>query len=143
MENNHTPRSDASSSYANSRGIQSACPPLLSMLSSPPLTGQSPILTYRGQGTTKPGVKSQHHAIIYTESASNNPMSAPSVFAGEHPLQNGPICVKPMDLRYMLDPTSRVNYAKVYTVEHNVKVAFTGRIHEPRRDKFIGTYRRI
>jgi hypothetical protein len=34
----------------------------------------------------------------------------------------------PDSSRHHLDVTSRINYAKVYTVEHNVKVHFIGRI---------------
>jgi hypothetical protein len=28
--------------------------------------------------------------------------------------------------RYRLNPASRINYAKIYTVEHNIKVSFIG-----------------
>lgn len=36
--------------------------------------------------------------------------------------------MNPVDESHKLDPTSRLNYAKLYTVEHNVKVCFIGRI---------------
>ena len=35
-----------------------------------------------------------------------------------------------------LDLTSRVNYAKVYTIEHNVRVCFIGKIHADSRATF-------
>lgn len=39
-----------------------------------------------------------------------------------------PIQVTPKSPRDKLDPMSRINYAKIYTVEHNVKVCFIGQI---------------
>lgn len=33
-----------------------------------------------------------------------------------------------MNLGYTLDPASRINFAKVFTVEHNVKVMSVGRV---------------
>ena len=38
-----------------------------------------------------------------------------------------------------LKPESRVNYGKLYTVEHNAKVCFIGEIHA----KFITTFNRV
>jgi hypothetical protein len=38
---------------------------------------------------------------------------------------------------------SRLNYAKVYTIEHNVKVCFVGRIHKNSMGEFDATYARI
>lgn len=37
--------------------------------------------------------------------------------------------MQPRTHRDQLDPTSRLNYAKIYTVEYNVKVSFIGNIH--------------
>ncbi|OBT61180.1 hypothetical protein VE03_09439 [Pseudogymnoascus sp. 23342-1-I1] len=82
-----------------------------------------PILTYGGQGTAKPGVKPDHHAIIYTTDC------PPSKLSGEPELVNTPIRIEVASPRHDFDPASRLNYAKVYTVEHNVKVCFVGRIH--------------
>jgi len=39
-----------------------------------------------------------------------------------------PIRVEVLDPSYKLDPMSRLNYAKLYTVEHNVKILFIGKI---------------
>ena len=47
-----------------------------------------------------------------------------------------PIKVDTNSPRDKLDPTSRVNYAKIYTVEHNVKVHFIGRIADNDRWRF-------
>ncbi|KFX90977.1 hypothetical protein V490_06152 [Pseudogymnoascus sp. VKM F-3557] len=108
-----------------------------------------PILTYGGQGTTKPGVKPAHHAIIFTESKSEKPPRTikhpPCKAEGEHTLHNGPICVELMNQhkRKQFDEMSRLNYAKVYTVEHNVKVCFIGRIHKESTEEFKAAYGRV
>jgi hypothetical protein len=38
--------------------------------------------------------------------------------------------------REKLEPESRVNYAKVYTIEHNIRVCFIGKIHTDSRATF-------
>jgi hypothetical protein len=79
-------------------------------------------MTYGGRATTKPGVHANDHAIIYTDRA--------MLVAGEADLAKRPIRVKPYSPEHLLEPASRLNYAKVYTVEYNAKVWFIGEIHE-------------
>ncbi|KFZ25454.1 hypothetical protein V502_00058 [Pseudogymnoascus sp. VKM F-4520 (FW-2644)] len=102
-----------------------------------------PILTYQRQGTKKHGVKSWHHAIIYTTIASEGPTPPPTELDGEDVLPNLPILVEAKSPRHELDPTSRLNYAKVYTVEHNIKVCFIGKIHKDSIAEFIAAYDRV
>jgi hypothetical protein len=45
--------------------------------------------------------------------------------------------------RKQFDVMSRINYAKVYTVEHNVKVCFIGRIHKESKKEFKAAYWRV
>jgi hypothetical protein len=73
-------------------------------------------MTYTGQGVRKKGVHAQHHAIIYTDK--------PVISRGEKEkgLTKKPIKVVPSSPRHNLDKFSRLNYAKTYTVEYNVKV---------------------
>ncbi|KAI9814564.1 MAG: hypothetical protein M1827_003119 [Pycnora praestabilis] len=80
-----------------------------------------PISTYGDRGTTKRGVDSSTHAIIYT---SNIP---PELLATEEGMTKDPIGVQP-EGDDKLAPTSRVNFGKVYTVEHNVKVKGIGMV---------------
>ncbi|PVH71178.1 hypothetical protein DL98DRAFT_435672, partial [Cadophora sp. DSE1049] len=87
-----------------------------------------PILTYGGQGTLKTGVKAKDHAIIYT--------GTPAIFKGEK-LELDPIKMDPNSSRDKLDQASRINYAKIYTVEHNVKVHFIGKLEKSSRRKFM------
>jgi hypothetical protein len=74
-------------------------------------------LTYNGQGVRKRGVHAEHHAIIYSG-------KKPVAFRGEKEkgLQMRSIKVSPDNPRHKLDDASRLNYAKTYTVEYNVKV---------------------
>jgi len=39
-----------------------------------------------------------------------------------------------------LDPASRLNYEKIYTVEHNVKVCFVGRLASKSEEKNVITH---
>lgn len=39
--------------------------------------------------------------------------------------------------REKLDPTSRLNYAKVYTIEYNVKVLFIGGVDPKQRHQVL------
>ncbi|KFY30071.1 hypothetical protein V494_08286 [Pseudogymnoascus sp. VKM F-4513 (FW-928)] len=99
-----------------------------------------PILTYGGKGTKKPGVKPHHHAIIYTPNPSGGPTGSPGELEDEAPLVNVPIRVQLNSARHQFDRASRINYAKVYTVEHNIKVCFVGKIHKKSIQDFLDTY---
>jgi hypothetical protein len=84
----------------------------------------SPIFTYSGRGTTKPGVRPSEHAVIYYASL-QTPTLLPretgitKLPIGLHP---GPTESKPMAF------SSRINFGKVYPVEWNVKVKDLGRV---------------
>jgi hypothetical protein len=73
----------------------------------------------------KPGVKGKDHAVIYM--TANSKEEPPAEYRGEN-LDKAPIRVNPKTPRDKLEPESRINYAKIYTVEHNVKVWFIGQI---------------
>lgn len=90
-----------------------------------------PILTYHHRGTGKSGAQASEHAIIYTGSR------PPKELKGEAKLKNYPIQVVPSNPRNKLALESRVNYAKIYTVEYNVKVMFIGRIAKDDQRKFM------
>lgn len=49
----------------------------------------------------------------------------------------------PDNPRERLDPTSRMNYAKLYTVEHNVKVLFIGKIAPEDEQSLVLDYNRF
>jgi len=77
------------------------------------------------------GVDPADHAIIYTGS------SPPELVKGEPALFLRPVGVIPKTPRDKLEKESRINYAKIYTVEHNVKVHFIGRIDDTDQHKFV------
>lgn len=81
-----------------------------------------PILTYGGQGATKPGVRASDHGIVYPANE-DRPLEAPGESLGKHAL--GVVIEEPGET---LDRMSRIDYGKVYTVQHNIKVMNVGRI---------------
>ncbi|KFY84290.1 hypothetical protein V500_09423 [Pseudogymnoascus sp. VKM F-4518 (FW-2643)] len=95
------------------------------------------------RGSNKPGIKPEHHAMIYIESKSRSPKHPPKGINGEKRLPNAPICVEAMGPGHSLDADSRLNYAKVYTVEHNLRVLFIGKIHKDSRKVFKAAYNKI
>ncbi|KAH9221413.1 hypothetical protein DL95DRAFT_519408 [Leptodontidium sp. 2 PMI_412] len=82
-----------------------------------------PIFTYGGRGAMKPGIRAKDHAPMY------NTGGEVAYGPGEKKrgLTREPIEVH-CDPRHKLDKMSRLNYAKTYTVEYNVKVLFIGKI---------------
>lgn len=83
----------------------------------------SPILTYIRQGCKKKGVKPAKHGIIHELNTKPRPLD------GEPKLGFKPIRLEITVTGERLARESRVNYSKLVTVEHNVKVFFIGNIH--------------
>jgi hypothetical protein len=98
-----------------------------------------PILTYGGQGTLKNGVHADDHAVIYT-SKSEGPVLLKTKSGRQEKLKKKAIRMNPINLSHKLDYASRVNYAKVYTVEHNVKVFFIGAIAHSSQQQLVSDY---
>ncbi|KAI0148256.1 hypothetical protein F4776DRAFT_660428 [Hypoxylon sp. NC0597] len=84
-----------------------------------------PILTYERRGCTKSGVNPNTHGIIYSLS-NHSEKREPSLLEGEPELGFPPIRVDGYIDEKVLPKESRVNYAKLVTIEHNVKVFFIG-----------------
>ncbi|OLN97492.1 hypothetical protein CCHL11_01298 [Colletotrichum chlorophyti] len=82
-----------------------------------------PILTYQGKGCNKSGVKANRHGIIYAHSK-----HPPKPLPKEPKLGFPPVRAKMLIEGEKLAKESRINYAKLVTVEHNVKVFFIGYI---------------
>ncbi|ROW06213.1 hypothetical protein VMCG_04552 [Cytospora schulzeri] len=81
-----------------------------------------PILTYGNQGCLKYGVKPSKHGIVCEQGRPPMPL------ANEPPLGFSPIHVRMAASNEHISGPSRVNYSKLVTVEHNVKVFFIGRV---------------
>jgi hypothetical protein len=78
-------------------------------------------LTYGKLGCLKNGVKPHHHGIVFERG------QQPIRLQNEPALRFDPICME-MNPGEHISEESRVNYSKLVTVEHNVKVLFVGRI---------------
>jgi hypothetical protein len=90
------------------------------------------------QATTKRGVKAEDHAIIWTrEHARDQP---PREISREAKLVLRPVEVIPRTPRDKLQKESRLNYAKIYTIEHNVKVVFIGDVAPSSQHNFVADH---
>jgi hypothetical protein len=83
-----------------------------------------PILTYGGQGATKAGVRASDHAIVHD---ADKPV--PDEAPGERLSKSALRIVLEVEGE-TLDSMSRIDFGKVYTVQHNIKVMNVGRIHK-------------
>ncbi|KAH8656069.1 hypothetical protein BGZ60DRAFT_417710 [Tricladium varicosporioides] len=92
-----------------------------------------PVLTYQGQGVNKKGIRKEGHAALY--SSTDKPSFAP----GEV-LHIKPISVQMSSPKEKLDPMTRINFNKVYTVEHNVKIFIIGKIHPDHKQQFYDAW---
>lgn len=81
-----------------------------------------PILTYGGKACNKRGIKPEKHGIVYEKG------HRARLLAGEPKLGFAPVKIQMSGDGEKLSKESRVNYSKLVTVEHNVKVLFVGRI---------------
>lgn len=80
------------------------------------------IQTYGNRGIPKNKVKN-HHAIMYTGDTPPEPLpSERPRSAGELPMGDPIRVIGTKPFHSKMDPRSRVNFLKIYTVEHNVKV---------------------
>ncbi|KAK7932571.1 hypothetical protein PG985_003283 [Apiospora marii] len=82
-----------------------------------------PILTYERRGCTKPGVQPGVHGIIYSQGRRSE------LKPGEKDLGYKPVSCT-MNPHEILVKESRVNYAKLVTIDHNADVQFIGSITE-------------
>jgi len=94
----------------------------------------NPIQTYSGQATLKPNLlDAEQHAIIYTGFTIPPEYFYVTVHGDRvsERLTKRPIRVKSEqpDAEGTLDPLSRLNYGKIYTVEHYVRVLNIGMVH--------------
>jgi len=85
-----------------------------------------PILTYGRKGCLKKGVKPKKHGIITTHTKTSRALPLDK----EPKLGFPPVRMKMTVPGEILAKESRVNYSKLVTVEHNVKVFFIGMIEK-------------
>jgi hypothetical protein len=93
-------------------------------------------LTYGFQGVLKYGVHPNDHAVVYSSRR-----DGPYISDREEGLMTKkPIRIEIKDPAHKLDPWSRLNYAKVYTVEHNVKVLFIGKVADNYEQAVVASF---
>ncbi|GAO19955.1 hypothetical protein UVI_02051810 [Ustilaginoidea virens] len=81
-----------------------------------------PILTYGGKACNKHGVKPAKHGIVYEHG------HKPHMVSGEPKLGFPPVQATITEDGERLSKESRVNYSKLVTIEHNIRVFFIGSI---------------
>ncbi|KAL9010345.1 MAG: hypothetical protein Q9173_004709 [Seirophora scorigena] len=96
-----------------------------------------PITTYSGRGAGKKGVDQRAHAIIYTGS------HPPDKLPIERDMNKSAICVVPTRADEKLDPISRVNMGKIYTVEWNAKVKDMGHVEKNSLVRLLAYWKQI
>jgi hypothetical protein len=99
-----------------------------------------PINTYNGQGVTKSGLSEgdrQAHSIVHM--TDTEPCCLP---AEERDLINKAIAVEKASADQQLDLMSRLNFNKIYTIEHNVKVMDVGKVIGKSLPVLIGYWRK-
>lgn len=93
----------------------------------------SPIFTYGGRGTTKPGVDTAEHAIIYSHGQS------PQLLPGEQEMSIPPIPVVMNPGERPFDITSRLWFGISFPVQYNIKVKDLGYIPLDRMPTLLGS----
>lgn len=85
-------------------------------------------MTYGHQGVSKKDVVKSEHAIIYTSKIPPSALQEEFPQRGESGMLQS-IRVDADELETKLDPMSRIDFAKVYTIQHNVKVRSLGKVN--------------
>lgn len=105
---------------------------LLYRLTSPQTNIIRPIFTYHDQGTLKPGVEPDEHAIAYSWG------QHPQLLAGETQLTKEPICIAMTDDRKPLNIASRIFFGIHHPIQYNVKVKDLGYVIPDHLSTLVG-----
>lgn len=99
-----------------------------------------PIVSYGSQGVGKRGVVKSEHAIIYTGERVPLPTMEERPKRDEEPMRPRAIRVVPDDPINKLDPMSRIDFAKVHTIQHNIKVKPYGTVHQHSEEPLLSQF---
>jgi hypothetical protein len=100
----------------------------------------SPIQTYGSRGVEKQTLTKNDHAIIYTGSSPPKPTKKERPATHDEAPMRPPVRVNGAKRGSKLATMSRVNYRKIYTVEHNVKVYEFGKVHDADMESLISNF---
>ncbi|KAK4985030.1 hypothetical protein LTR66_008305 [Elasticomyces elasticus] len=92
------------------------------------LTSDRPISTYGNQGSAKPGLKKHEHAIIWSGGTEPLPGRDERPSRYERPMGRSIKVAHTNPRDYPMLPKSRINFGKMYTIEHNIKVLDFGQV---------------
>ena len=88
-----------------------------------------PITSYGQRGVGKKGVKKSDHSIVYTTKQAPQPLSPELPDRGEQSMRPQPIKIDVDDPSDKLDELSRLDYGRVHTIQHNIKVRGFGKVN--------------
>jgi len=77
--------------------------------------------------------------MAYSSEQEPEPLDAERPSFGEHGMMSG-IRIKPSSRRDKLDPRSRIDFSRMYTVEHNVKVYDFGNVAESYMQRLLNQW---
>ena len=80
------------------------------------------------------------HTVIYMEGQAD---ASPEPRRDECGITKEPIAVKPSRRDSQLDPMSRLNFGKVYTVEHNIRAMDIGMVTKESEHRLVGYFNNV
>lgn len=101
----------------------------------------SPIRTYGSRGVARNDILKHQHAIIHTGEISPRPLKDEKPRNIDESPMLWPIRVRAKRRADKMDPKARVNFAKMYSIERNVKVCEFGAVHPDHLSIFLGQFR--
>lgn len=102
-----------------------------------------PISTYNRQGVAKEGINKSEHAVIYSGRSAPEMDRTERPRRGEQGVLAQPIRVDPDDASERLDSWSRLDFGKVYNIEHKVKVRSFGMVNAASRPALQTQFRMV
>ena len=100
-------------------------------------------MTYHNQGVAKRGVNKSDHGIIYTGRHAPEPTASERPRRGEAPMLPNAVRVNPDSMQSKLSPMARINYSKVYDIEHNAKVRSLGMVDPTSMEALMENFMRV
>lgn len=104
---------------------------------------ERPIGTYGGRGVAKRGVNKSEHAIVHTGRIAPEPRHNEIAPPDEVGLLPEAIRINVDDRTEKLDPMSRLNLGKLYTIEHYVKVRSFGHVHPSSMQPLTSQFQKV
>jgi len=101
------------------------------------------INSYGGYGVAKPGIKKSDHGILSSGKHIALPLPSEKPRRHEASMRPKAVLIDIDDPTNKLHPISRINYSKVYTVEHNTKVRGIGMTQRSSMQALIFQFRAV